>query len=261
MFDLDACSVLPISSWTSFTKLVSQWLMRPAWIILALVILLGAAQLLLRRWKRRALNLTVVTLLLLYGVAIAPPTVNLAEKALVGLLPQDTGETADAIVILGRGAALNPSRVELAAELLQARRAPLIFTSGMSDSPKMLQMLEARGIPDEALGGEGCSQTTRENALFTAQLLQPRQVKKILLVTDSPHMLRSLLTFQGIGFDVTPIPSPLPREIGRRNKATLVLREYAGLVTYGLRGRFFPSAAKAGAEPRHQASYSLLMSR
>lgn len=61
-------------------------------------------------------------------------------------------------------------------------------------------------------------------------------------------MLRSLLTFESVGFEVTPIPSPLPREIGRRGKATLVLREYAGLVTYGLRGRFLPLEVRASLE-------------
>jgi uncharacterized SAM-binding protein YcdF (DUF218 family) len=249
MLDLATCSPLPVGSWVTFTKLISQWLMRPTWIVLGLVVLLGVAQLLVRRRKRRTLNLAIASLLLLYGLAIAPPTLNLAEKALVSLLPRDSRASADAIVVLGRGSMLNPSRVELAAKLWQANRAPLIFTSGMGDAPEMLRMLEERGIPDAVLDGEGCSQTTRENALFTIEALQPKGVQHILLVTDSPHMLRSLLTFRGIGFDVTPVPSPVPSEIGRRGKATLVLREYAGLVTYGLRGRFFPSAARARLEP------------
>jgi len=249
MLDLAICSAIPASSWTKFTKLVAQWLMQPTWIIVGLMVLLGIAQLLLHRRKRRIFNLAIASLLLIYGLAIAPPTVNLAETVLVSLLPQDSGATADAIVILGRGSVFSPSRVELAAELWQAGRAPLIFTSGMSDSPEMLRMLKARGIPETALDGEGCSQTTQENALFTVDELQPKGVQQILLITDSPHMLRSLLTFRGVGFDVTPIPSPLPREIGRRNKATLVLREYAGLVTYGLRGRFFPSESRASLEP------------
>ncbi|NJO74963.1 MAG: hypothetical protein HC833_15075 [Leptolyngbyaceae cyanobacterium RM1_406_9] len=53
---------------------------------------------------------------------------------------------------------------------------------------------------------------------------------------------------------MTPIPSPLPKEIGRRGKATLVLREYAGLVTYGLRGRFFPSESRASLEQNPKES-------
>jgi uncharacterized SAM-binding protein YcdF (DUF218 family) len=254
MSNLAVCSALPTSSWTAFTKLVSQWLMHPLWIILGLAILLGAAQLLLRRRQRRVFNLTIASLLLIYGLAIAPPSVNLAEKALVSLLPKDSGVRADAIVILGRGSVFNPSRVELATKLWQTDRAPLIFTSGMGDSPVMLKMLEEQGIPEAVLDGEGCSQTTQENALFTVEALQPKGVKRILLITDSPHMLRSLLTFQSFGFDVTPIPSPLPKEIGRRGKATLVLREYAGLVTYGLRGRFFPSESRASLEQNPKQS-------
>lgn len=160
--------------------------MRPSWIVLGLVVLLGIAQLLLRRRKRRILNWSIASLVLIYGLAIAPPTVNLAEKVLVSILPKDSGASADAIVILGRGSVFSPSRVELAAELWQANRAPLIFTSGMSDAPAMLKMLKEQGIPDTALDGEGCSQTTRENALFTVEALQPRGVKRILLITDSP---------------------------------------------------------------------------
>ncbi|NJO74962.1 MAG: YdcF family protein [Leptolyngbyaceae cyanobacterium RM1_406_9] len=195
MLNLAVCSALPTSSWTAFTKLVSQWLMHPLWIILGLAILLGAAQL-LRRRQRRVFNLTIASLLLIYGLAIAPPSVNLAEKALVSLLPKDSGVRADAIVVLGRGSVFNLSRVELATQLWQTDRAPLIFTSGMGDSPVMLKMLEEQGIPEAVLDGEGCSQTTQENALFTVEALQPKGVKRILLITDSPHMLRSSSPFK-----------------------------------------------------------------
>ncbi|MBO3464480.1 YdcF family protein, partial [Aetokthonos hydrillicola] len=82
--------------------------------------------------------------------------------------------------------------------------------------------------------------TTQENALFTASILQPRQVKQILLVTDSPHMLRSLLTFRRLGFDVIPHISPIPPKLTPTKTAMLVFYEYMGLVSYGLEGRFFP---------------------
>jgi hypothetical protein len=51
-------------------------------------------------------------------------------------------------------------------------------------------------------------------------------------------MLRSLLTFKSTGFDVAPFASPLPPELGYREQAALIFREYGGLLAYLLQGRF-----------------------
>jgi hypothetical protein len=51
-------------------------------------------------------------------------------------------------------------------------------------------------------------------------------------------MLRSFLTFRSFGFDVVPVPSSGLRYLDRTDRTRMVLREYLGLVSYGLLGRF-----------------------
>jgi uncharacterized SAM-binding protein YcdF (DUF218 family) len=99
------------------------------------------------------------------------------------------------------------------------------------------------------LDGENCSLTTDENAVFTASVLQPQGIKRILLVTDPPHMWRSLLVFRAQGFTVIPKPSPLPSYLGRKAETFITLREYMGLVGYGLRGLFFPQRSPGATRP------------
>lgn len=165
------------------------------------------------------------------GILLIPV---IAEKGLVLFLPSDPGTPADAIVILGRGSEFSPSRTELAMQLWQAKRAPIIFGSGNWDAPQFFMQLMERGIPESALGGEGCSQTTPENALFSAAILQTRGVEKILLVTDGPHMWRSMLDFQDQGLSVIPKVSAFPTAIGFIDKSFLLFREYLFLITSGL---------------------------
>jgi uncharacterized SAM-binding protein YcdF (DUF218 family) len=155
------------------------------------------------------------------------------------MIPADQGELADAIVILGRGGEFRPSRVQIAADLWRQGRAPLVFSSGRGDAMELNQMLEVAGVPAQAINGEPCSHTTDENAEFTAALLQPQGVKRVILVTDLPHMPRSLLTFRSFGFEVIPHPSPVPPSLNPKRQKRLVLYEWSGLVGYGLLGRYF----------------------
>ena len=225
--------------------MIGAWLATPILVVLPLTALIILPWIIPRlRWKRQLSGLGAV-LLLVYYIASLPLTIAVANKGLVAFLPTDPGVDVDAIVVLGRGEGLRTSRVGVAAELWKAHRAPLIFVSGVGDAPPILQQLEAAGIPHQALSDESCSRTTEENALFTAKLLQPQGVKRIVLVTDPPHMLRSLLTFRSLGFKVIPHASPLPPDLAQAEKAMIVFYEYMGLVSYGLRGHFLPQAPEA----------------
>ena len=188
--------------------------------------------------RKRQLITPVGLLLLVYFVAISPPVVALATQGLTCLVSRDSGAASDAIVVLGRGERLRNRRVEIAVQLWQAQRAPRIFASGMGDAPQMINFFKAKGIPQDRLSGESCSQSTEENALFTSTLLQPQGIRRLILVTDPPHMLRSYLTFRSFGFTVIPYISPIPPEWTSAERAHLVLREYLGLVSYAFLGRF-----------------------
>lgn len=228
------------SYWLAFKSMLASWLMTPALVLLAIAGLTLMPWILLKLRCQRLLIRLGSVLCLIYLIATFPLTISLANKGLVAFLPNDPGRKADAIVVLGRGYHLRPSRIEIAAKLWQTHRAPLIFASGLGDGAEIVKQLRAKGIPKSALDDENCSRTTEENAIFTASALQSRQVKKILLVTDSPHMLRSLLTFNSLGFEVFPHPSPLPSNLATSEKSMMVFYEYMGLVSYSLKGYLLP---------------------
>ena len=191
-------------------------------------------------------------LIFLFGLTATLPIMLffIAVKGLVIFLPPDPGTKADAIVILGRGPLFDRERVNLAKELWEAKRAPIIFASGRGDSYRMIEDLQVKGIPKQLLDGEECSLTTLENAIFSAAILQQRGIKQILLITDEPHMLRSLLVFRANGFTVIPRSSSIsPYFFGKRKKIFLTFREYAGLVSYALRGLYFREHSPESSRP------------
>ena len=190
------------------------------------------------RWKKPVVGLGII-LMVGYLAVISPVASWLGTQMLVGFLPTDAGEKADAIVVLGRGEQQNPVRAEIAGSLWHAKRAPLIFTSGRNDAPLIAQLIQQE-FPKAVVEGEPCSLTTDQNAEFTASLLRPLGIKKIILVTDPPHMWRSLLTFQSFGFEVIPHLSPLSKSTDPATKKFMVFRETVGLLGYGLMGRYAP---------------------
>jgi uncharacterized SAM-binding protein YcdF (DUF218 family) len=237
--DLSACQITAAGHWAGLSWRLFNLLLQPRLVLPLLAVLITAPWVFRTwRWKRQA-SLVGVLLLLLYGLGLSPLGGNVGGRGLALLIPEDNGRPADAIVILGRGPEFRPSRVQVAAELWQQQRAPLVFVSGRNDAIEIGQMLEGAGVPAAAIDGEPCSATTNENAEFTAALLQPQGMKRLILVTDPPHMARSLLTFRSLGFAVTPHPSPIPNSIDFKRRQFMVLREWVGLISYGMMGRYF----------------------
>lgn len=236
MFDSPQCRRPFTGTPLSFDWGMGNWLKLPLIVAIALLLVVGISWLIQRRrgktyrkWNRQRIFAT-----LLGGLAAAIALLSVADWGLTLFLPADRGQTADAIVILGRGTEWQSSRVALAAELWKAQRAPLIFVSGTYDAPKMLPMLAAAGIPTTALDGENCSLTTAENALFTAAILQARGMRQVILVTDRAHIWRSSMDYQSLGFEVIPVPSAYPEGMGWSDRTILVGREYLFLITSGL---------------------------
>lgn len=190
-----------------------------------------------RRWRHRYLMPITILVVIYLGVA-SPLGVSLLAQGLTASLPRDSGETVDSIVVLGRGDNVRNRRIEVAEQLWREKRSAKIFASGMLDAEFMIEQLKHNGVDNQALSGERCSQSTEENALFTAALLHPQSVQKILLVTDPPHMLRSVLSFRASGFVVIPHTSPLPASWESERTIPILMREYVGLVAYTLTNRF-----------------------
>lgn len=194
-----------------------------------------------RSWLYQLIRLATFSVLIYLTVTLLP-TAFAVRQGLVASIPEDPGTSADAIVILGRGTPYQTTRVEVATELWLAKRAPTIFVSGITDAPEIVTLLKAKGIPIDVIQGENCSASTEQNALFTANLLQPKGIKNIILVTDPPHMLRSIFTFRSFSFQVIPYTSPLP-PLTAKEKEKLWHREYGGLFLYSLLAWFLPQSS------------------
>jgi uncharacterized SAM-binding protein YcdF (DUF218 family) len=113
----------------------------------------------------------------------------------------------------------------------------------------MARELIYRGVAPESILIEDTSTSTYENAKRIAELLRPRGINHIVLVTDAYHTLRADLCFRRQGFLVTPIPCswrrvpfqgrtaeifPSARSLSENDEH---LHEWLGLLWYKLKGR------------------------
>lgn len=243
--------------WTRLSWSLFNWLTHPWWVIVPLVLavffpllidiprypaqtvkylttLLWGNPLNWRVWISRIAAIALLTYLFL----ISPALSSLTTASLTWFVPADSGAPADAIVVLSRGEEVKGQRYETAVQLWQNQRSPQIFVTAQNNFTQMENLLQQRQIPTQVLGGTNCAMTTYDEAQSAAAILGPQGVERIILITDPPHMLRSLLTFRGFGFTVIPYMATLPAELTSAKRSWLVLREYPGLVSYAMLGRF-----------------------
>ena len=230
---------IPLSLWFDIRGKVQLWFSTPQLVLLPLCALYLSTYFpgFRRVWKPVA-RWGTASLVIAYLLIISPLGAALTMGGLTVFLPADDGQPADAVVVLGRGSLQPIERTQQAAQLWQARRAPVILASGDDDALKFVRWLAADGIPTSALLQEPCSLTTEENAVLSALVLQQIQAKRIILVTDTPHMLRSLLTFRSLGFEVLPQPVPFPTHLASIDTSIIALKEYVGIAIYAFFGRF-----------------------
>ena len=158
-------------------------------------------------------------LLLLLVVALAVVLIDGLRRPLLNavgrfLIVADRLDRADVIIVLsgGRG----DERVRQAAELYHQGYAPLVLLSGGEEMagisvPEMLRRQAlALGIPPDALLSEPDSTSTAEQARFLRPLLEPRGIKRAIIVTSSYHSRRTRYLFrkgfQGSGIDLRVYP-------------------------------------------------------
>jgi len=191
--------------------------------------------LLLAFWMRRrrvAWIPMLAAFLLLAGLGWQPVSDYLVNS-MEGQYPDPgiSGQpVAQAIVVLG-GAVHGPGgrhpgsrlldasdRLLVALRLYNAHKAPLVLCSGgklisfsapdeKPEAEVMQALLEEWGIPANAIVVESRSENTRQNATLSYQLLNPKGIRRILLVTSAMHMPRAAAVFRKAGFDVLPAPA------------------------------------------------------
>jgi uncharacterized SAM-binding protein YcdF (DUF218 family) len=112
----------------------------------------------------------------------------------------------------------------------------------------MARRLQEHGVPASALITEDASGNTHENALYSASLLKPRKMLRILLVTSGIHMPRAMASFHRQGLAVIPAQAfnsedgfesaryPWWPKRAALSLSVHCLREYLGLWGYRLCG-------------------------
>jgi uncharacterized SAM-binding protein YcdF (DUF218 family) len=214
---------------------------------------------------RRLLVLALAVLL----ISSSPFISNISMNSLERQFKPNTvsgSPTVDVIVVLGGtvSTSLPPksepdeiygARLTSAYRLFREKKAPLILvTSGSAyrtqegllrhESSDMKDYLQGLSVPAEAIIEESKSRNTKENFLYSQQILKKRQIKKIILVTSAYHMPRAMKWFSKAGIEITPFPTEFKSNEGLMsyqdiipsqsafNDFSTALKEYLGLLAF-----------------------------
>ena len=222
------------------------------------------------RWRKSAAAIAVFSLV--WGLFWSLPASSLWAGGRLEqnypYQPPDLLPTADVIVVLGGHTAggrpnwFEPysketavTRSDTAAELYRAGRAPFVIVSGAAldggipEARVMANTLIRSGVPENAIILEEESLTTRENGIYTHDIMKTLDFEHALLVTSALHMPRSMGVFEQLGLNVTAAPSRPQIVVPQRPDfdfwlpdsrafaaARSIIKEYAGIVVYWLRG-------------------------
>jgi uncharacterized SAM-binding protein YcdF (DUF218 family) len=203
------------------SKVLDFVLLPTVWLVALLIAALVARPPRQRRWLVAALLLTLLStnpflvneLLLAWEqppVALAAlPRHADAAVLLTGIT--NVNKSPHDRVYLGPGA----DRVTSALWLYRAGRVRRIIVSGGSgavqatahtEADDLTTLLRLAGVPNSAIIREEKSRNTRENALFTKQLLTPEQ-DTLILVTSAFHQRRAMGCFAKVGLHPIGFPA------------------------------------------------------
>ncbi|HSB70897.1 MAG TPA: YdcF family protein [Candidatus Methylomirabilis sp.] len=151
-------------------------------------------------WERACRILGLIGVVVFLACAYTPLPNLLAHS----LAARSRLEPAEAIVVLAASVsedgALGDVSLRRAIQGIVLQRkglAPLLVLSGPAPDtgPTEAEVRAALaldlGVPAEAINMESRGRTTREEAIRIGEFLRARQVRRILLVTDSQHMARA----------------------------------------------------------------------
>ncbi len=226
------------------------------------------------RYGRYGRRLTVIGALLLLIAGMSPLGTALLLP-LENRYPQwdATGAAPDGIVVLG-GGVFNPyvsrwrkqltfsgSVERLLAAVDLARRFPtarIVFSGGSPDlvsnggareADFVPRFLERYGVESDRILVDRGARDTRENAINSKRLADPKPGQRWVLVTSAEHMPRAIESFQAVGFPVEAYPvdfrtagwrdlANVPRSLlGGLANLDIAAHEWEGLTVDWLSGR------------------------
>ncbi len=129
----------------------------------------------------------------------------------------------EVIVVLGGDSVW---RTERALELFKSGAATSVIVSGDGDGEQIRQSLLHGGVPESAVEWESQSRNTKENAEFTARLLQSRGVRRALIVTSWWHSRRALNSFSHFASEIRFSSQPTYHRQALAAETTHVFQEY-----------------------------------
>lgn len=156
------------------------------------------------------------TAIIIFGLSIylTPNDLKHCPKRPTG---QGKCRSVDAIVAVSGGDTL--ARTQEAVRLYKRGWAEtLIFSgaaqdkSGPSNAAVMRQEAIKAGVSPAAILIEEYSETTKENAVKTHQLLEDRQINSVILVTSAYHQRRAGLEFSSRAEGVTVLNHPVKED-------------------------------------------------
>lgn len=191
------------------------------WFLLAAVVFLNLKP----KLKQAILYFVIAVLFLGSNGWVATSLTRSIEQQ---YLPPSMPPQAEVIVVLGGAteAAVAPrtsvevngagDRVIAGVRLYREKAAPIVLLSGgiiswMSSRPstpatEMRDLMVFMGVPENALVLQDQSQNTHEDAVYSAKILNEKNIHTIILVTSAIHMPRSVALFEAQGFKVIPYP-------------------------------------------------------
>lgn len=165
--------------------------------------------------------LAILGIIILYIFSIPYTSQKLGDSLVeANITAIEQYKTAQAIVVLGGGlrdsqelfgklatTGIPLERMRYAAYLHKETGLPILVTgsspNGISEAKVMADEFEIFfNINTKWL--ENKAKTTKENAIFSREILEKENIQKIILVTNQWHMKRAEMLFKQQGFDVLP---------------------------------------------------------
>lgn len=158
--------------------------------------------------------------------------------------PADTAIVLGAAVVGDEPTPVFAARIDHAIDLYREGMVDIIIFTGarspedeLSEAEAARRYALARGVPADAILTEEASRITSENIANAAQIMRQHDLVSALVVSDPPHMLRSVRMARDAGIDAASSPTPTSRYQTLATQLPFIAREtvlYLGYLLFGV---------------------------